>query len=77
MTQGICENFYNYKVIEAEKKPKYFNVIGQIMNEYQLGKNTIYNIINGTRNISKCKVGLNLTIQKIKLPVRRLTVISY
>ena len=77
MTRGICENFYNYKVVEADTKPKYFKLVTEVMSEYNIGKNTVYNIINKTRNISKSKVGLNLTIDKIKLPVRKSVVISY
>lgn len=77
MTRGICENFYNYKVIEADNKPKYFKLVTEVMTEYNIGKNTVYNIMNNSRNKTKCKIGLNLTIDKIKLPVRKSVEISY
>ena len=71
MPKGINSSYYKYKVIQADNNPKYYKLINEIMEEYNIRKNTIYNIINKKRNISKCKKGLDLKIEKIKLPVRK------
>lgn len=79
MTRGIVENFYKYRVVQGQEPPKYFKMISEITSEFNIGKNTIYNIINKNRNILKSKKALDLQIEKIKLPVRKsvnLTVIE-
>ena len=71
MTRGINSSFYKYRVLQTDMPPKYFKLISEIQNDYGIRKNTIYNIINEKRNISKSKKCLDLKIEKIKLPIRK------
>ena len=77
MTKGKCENFFKYRVDEPDKKSKYFKMINDIRQEYGIGKNTVYNIINKTRNITKSKVALNISIHKIRIPAHKVVEIAY
>ena len=71
MTRGINESFFKYKVIKGDEAPKYFKLINEVMEDCGIRKNTVYNIINNTRNLKKSKKGLDLKIEKIKLPCRK------
>tara|TARA_R110002167_G_scaffold110230_1_gene280642 strand:+ start:783 stop:1034 length:252 start_codon:yes stop_codon:yes gene_type:complete len=71
MTRGINSSFYKYRVVQTNMPPKYFKLISEIQNDYGIRKNTIYNIINQKRNISKSKKCLDIKIEKIKLPIRK------
>ena len=71
MTRGINESFFKYKVIAGDEPPKYFKLINEVMEECGIRKNTVYNIINNTRNLKKSKKGIDLKIQKIKIPIRK------
>jgi len=71
MPRGINESFYKYKVIKGEEPAKYFKLVNEVMEHCGIRKNTVYNIINKTRNLKLVKKGLDLKIQKIKLPVRK------
>ena len=77
MPTGICQSFYNYKVIRGDEAPKYFKQVDEIIGLYDIKKNTVYNIIKGNRNLKKCKLGLDLKIEKVKLPARQTIEIKY
>ena len=77
MPTGICQSFYNYKVTKGEESPKYYKLIDEIIGLYDIKKNTVYNIIKGNRNLKKCKLGLDLKIEKVKLPARQTIDIKY
>ena len=71
MPRGINSSFYKYRVLQNDMLPKYYKLISEIQTDYGIRKNTIYNIINEKRNISKSKKCLDIKIEKIKLPIRK------
>ena len=71
MPRGINSSFYKYRVLQSDMQPRYYKLISEIQIHYGIRKNTIYNIINQKRNISKSKKCLDLKIEKIKIPIRK------
>ena len=66
MPTGYSESYYNFKLTKDGDSSEFFKMSTEITKKYEIPKNSIYNIINGKKNMRKFK---EFTIEKCKLPV--------